>query len=117
MRLFRGRLGRRDYAIGYVSILAIILLTTLVPTSVFSTSPTLETIIVFLVFSWLWSTILRIGLTTRRLHDLDQSGWWSLFLFIPMVGSLIVIVLLFVSGSKGENKYGLKGTPFFAHCF
>ncbi len=42
----------------------------------------------------------------RRLHDLDETGWWFLILCLPCVGILINIKLLFEDGTKGDNKYG-----------
>ncbi len=29
---------------------------------------------------------------TRRLHDIDRSGWWQLLLLVPVVGWIILIV-------------------------
>ena len=45
-------------------------------------------------------------LTARRLHDLDRSGWWMLLLFVPFVGTLLSLALLFWPGTDGTNSYG-----------
>ncbi|MCG6551479.1 MAG: DUF805 domain-containing protein [Candidatus Magnetominusculus sp. LBB02] len=40
-----------------------------------------------------------IAVSIRRLHDVEKSGW---FLLIP----IYPIVLAFMEGTKGDNKYG-----------
>lgn len=27
-----------------------------------------------------------LGVTVRRLHDMDHSGWWIMISFVPLVG-------------------------------
>ena len=54
-------------------------------------------------------TIVGLSFSTRRWHDLNKSGWWLLFNIIPIVGSLYSFVMLaFVSGTVGPNRYGDK---------
>ncbi len=48
-----------------------------------------------------------LGLATRRLHDIDKSGWWQLLFFIPIIGWIVVIVWLAQVGRKGTNRYGV----------
>jgi uncharacterized membrane protein YhaH (DUF805 family) len=40
-----------------------------------------------------------IGVTIRRMHDTDHSGWWSI---VPLVN----IIFALTAGTPGENKYG-----------
>jgi len=54
-----------------------------------------------------------IAVTVRRLHDRDMSGWWYLgFILaglIPFVGflaSLAFLVILFLPGTPGSNRFG-----------
>ncbi len=60
----------------------------------------------------------------RRLHDTNRSGWWMLLGFIPVLGSLammmtgsssfallslvglVLIYFLLLDGTRGPNKYG-----------
>ncbi len=42
----------------------------------------------------------------RRLHDLNQSGWLSLLLLIPLVNIIFGLYILFGKGTQGVNKYG-----------
>jgi uncharacterized membrane protein YhaH (DUF805 family) len=61
---------------------------------------------------WFWLVqipMLWIGLAVycKRWHDQDKSGWFSLLLLIPLLGFLIVIIMLgFIGGSPGPNRYG-----------
>lgn len=42
----------------------------------------------------------------RRLHDLGQSGWWSLLSLVPLVGLFVQLYLLFARGQSESNQYG-----------
>ena len=64
----------------------------------------------------LWGLVVLIpgiAVTIRRLHDRDMSGWWYLgFIvasFIPFVGfvaSIALLVLMFLPGTEGPNRFG-----------
>ncbi|MBR2775212.1 MAG: DUF805 domain-containing protein [Selenomonadaceae bacterium] len=53
-----------------------------------------------------------IGLTgfsmilTRRLHDIDRSGWFALIALVPVIGFFFSIYLFFAQGTVGSNQYG-----------
>lgn len=47
-----------------------------------------------------------IGVTIRRLHDTNRTGWWILVVLIPLVGWIWLIVLLAMAGDLGPNRYG-----------
>jgi uncharacterized membrane protein YhaH (DUF805 family) len=54
------------------------------------------------------STILPgIAVSVRRLHDLDKSGWFALLVFIPLVGTIILIYWACQEGTPGPNRFGL----------
>ena len=46
-----------------------------------------------------------IPLAIRRLHDLNESGWYVLISFLPF-GQLLILWLMFKKGTSGINKYG-----------
>ena len=48
----------------------------------------------------------QLGVTVRRLHDTDRSGWWLLLGVIPLIGSLVLLVFFASSGTLGDNRYG-----------
>lgn len=49
-----------------------------------------------------------LSAAVRRLHDVGKSGFWILTTFIPVLGFIFSIVLLFfaLSPSDGPNQYG-----------
>ena len=54
-----------------------------------------------------------ISLTVRRLHDINLSGWFTLYMLImliPVIGEAIAIIISIVigvvQGSAGSNKFG-----------
>ena len=47
-----------------------------------------------------------IGIGIRRLHDIGKSGWWLLISFIPIIGTIILLVFLATEGQTGKNQYG-----------
>ena len=47
-----------------------------------------------------------IPATVRRLHDINKSGWFAVFILIPLVNIYIALLLLSLSGNAKENTYG-----------
>jgi uncharacterized membrane protein YhaH (DUF805 family) len=47
-----------------------------------------------------------IAVGTRRLHDIDKSGWWQLLGFIPLIGVIVLIVWYASEGDTGSNRFG-----------
>lgn len=48
------------------------------------------------IASAIWTIGTAIGtiaLAVRRLHDTNRRGWWYFMVFIPVVGSIILLVL------------------------
>jgi uncharacterized membrane protein YhaH (DUF805 family) len=43
---------------------------------------------------------------TRRMHDVGKSGWSWLFIFIPIVGFILLMRWATKEGSPMPNKYG-----------
>ena len=58
--------------------------------------------------SSLWSLAILVpslAICIRRLHDVGKSGWWYLFLLIPLVGGIILLVQ-FCKDSTEDNQWG-----------
>ena len=45
-------------------------------------------------------------LAVRRMHDYNYCAWWLLLSLVPIVNFIWGLVLLFVPGTKGPNRYG-----------
>ena len=51
-----------------------------------------------------------LAVTVRRLHDTDRSGWWVLVVFIPLIGGLVLLVMMILGGTAGDNRFGPSPT-------
>jgi uncharacterized membrane protein YhaH (DUF805 family) len=47
-----------------------------------------------------------LGVTWRRLHDTNRSGWWILIGLIPIIGWIVLLVFYAQEGKPGDNQYG-----------
>jgi uncharacterized membrane protein YhaH (DUF805 family) len=47
-----------------------------------------------------------LGVSVRRLHDIDRSGWWLLIVFVPLIGGIVLIVFDVMPGTPGPNRFG-----------
>jgi uncharacterized membrane protein YhaH (DUF805 family) len=47
-----------------------------------------------------------IAVFVRRLHDINKSGWWWFFNFVPVIGTIVLLVFMFKEGQMDTNKYG-----------
>jgi len=52
------------------------------------------------------SIVPSFAIATRRLHDVDKSGWWQLILLIPLIGPIVLIIFLAKKGTFGANRFG-----------
>jgi uncharacterized membrane protein YhaH (DUF805 family)/glutaredoxin len=52
--------------------------------------------------------VMGLRLSVLRTHDFNWSGWWVLLSFIPVVGVVFSLLLLFFPGSPGDNDFGEK---------
>jgi uncharacterized membrane protein YhaH (DUF805 family) len=58
--------------------------------------------IISLVFMWP-----TYAIYTKRWHDRGKSGWWSLIIFIPIIGPIWMFIECgFLAGEEGTNSYG-----------
>jgi uncharacterized membrane protein YhaH (DUF805 family) len=105
---FSGRARRSEF--WYV-----VLFTTLVSTviSIVAPGPFMEFNGVMVqqqsMLSNLWSLatlVPSLALTWRRLHDINKSGNYFFFVFLPVVGWIILFIQLVKDSVAGENAYG-----------
>lgn len=55
--------------------------------------------------------VMSVLFGVRRLNDINASGWLILLMLIPLANFVLGLVLLFVPGSRGVNKYGPPAEP------
>lgn len=49
----------------------------------------------------------NIAVSSRRLHDINKSGWWQLIIIIPLIGAILLLIY-YCTDSKEDNKYGMN---------
>lgn len=47
-----------------------------------------------------------LGVSVRRLHDTDHSGWWLLIALVPCVGAIVLLIFMVRDSTPGPNQYG-----------
>ena len=47
-----------------------------------------------------------LGVSVRRLHDTDRSGWWYWISLLPIVGGIVLFIFVLLASDEGDNKYG-----------
>ncbi len=55
--------------------------------------------------------VVGVCIGVQRLHDIGWSGWLWLLNFVPVVGSVFALLMLFMPGSAGPNRYGPPPPP------
>jgi len=112
LKLFHGRLNRQPYVLYTIMMIIVAYVIAMIGigtiSMMFMGSIDIGLILglsLFLVLEVLM-LILGFSVTIRRLHDIDKSGWWSLFAFVPIASFIMFIALCFIRGTDTENKYG-----------
>lgn len=58
-------------------------------------------LVLFIFYCW-WF----IDSVVARFHDINQTGWKALYMFLPYVNFYFLIKLMLKSGTLGDNQYG-----------
>ncbi len=94
---FEGRMPRLTYFLGGI---AVSLLAGVVVAMAAALGPILAGIAMLVMM------VPAFRMSAMRFHDFNWSGWWSILLFVPFVGNLVALILLFMPGNDGSNDYG-----------
>jgi uncharacterized membrane protein YhaH (DUF805 family) len=100
---FGGRARRSEYWYFAVFHSLTILLAMVVSYLAMLAIPALGFVLYSLV---IFGTLLPHLATVRRLHDVNRTGWWYLFGFVPLLGSIVLLVWFCTDGTGGPNRYG-----------
>jgi uncharacterized membrane protein YhaH (DUF805 family) len=60
----------------------------------------------FLTLFILASIVPSFALRIRRLHDINRTGYWILIAFLPIIGSVLLLVFSLLPGTRGANRFG-----------
>jgi uncharacterized membrane protein YhaH (DUF805 family) len=98
---FNGRASRSEFWFFYLFLVIVDSVASIIDAFIINNSNSPLTAIMGLVF-----LIPLIAVATRRLHDIDSSGWWQLLVFVPIVGAIVLIIWLCTAGTPGSNRFG-----------
>lgn len=48
----------------------------------------------------------NLGLSVRRLHDTNHSGWWMFLWFVPVIGWIVLLIWFIQDSEHHPNQYG-----------
>ena len=96
---FEGRASRKQYWMFYLFYLISYIFFAII-------DGLLRTDGLFIALFALVSLLPNIAIVTRRLHDINKSGWWQLLMFIPVIGAIVLFVFLLMKGEESENRFG-----------
>jgi uncharacterized membrane protein YhaH (DUF805 family) len=99
---FSGRAVRSEYCYWTLFAFLALIVTIIIDAAVLGQTerfPLTSLLELALLLPWL-------AVSVRRLHDLDRSGWWILLSFIPLIGSIILLVWNCMRGTIGPNRFG-----------
>lgn len=51
-------------------------------------------------------SLMSLSLTVRRLHDIGKSGFWYFIQFIPVIGSIILLIWTLKNSEMFDNRFG-----------
>ncbi len=104
---FSGRARRSEYWYYMLTNGLILLAWTILCAIVTSFSEAFEDVLIgVIVLYFLIIIIPSFAVIVRRLHDIDKSGWYYLVRFIPVVGTIWLLILFCTPGTNGFNSYG-----------
>lgn len=108
----KGRFGRIQY-LGYGMLASIAggILIAIFSAVFAATGVKQEAVVVISLAVYAILIPISIIFVIRRLHDLNRTGWVFLAFLIPLVNFILALILLFVPGTKGTNKYGPPPQP------
>jgi uncharacterized membrane protein YhaH (DUF805 family) len=98
---FNGRASRSEFWFFYLFLVLVDGVASIIDAFIINNPNSPLTAITALVF-----LIPLIAVATRRLHDIDRSGWWQLLVFVPIVGAIVLIIWLCTAGSPESNRFG-----------
>ena len=74
------------------------------PAAMETMSGGMMTAVFILLLVFLWP---GLALYAKRWHDRGKSGWWTLIILVPIIGSIWALVECgFLRGTEGANAYG-----------
>ncbi|WP_218044804.1 DUF805 domain-containing protein [Kiloniella majae] len=108
----KGRISRSDYWLKYFLPYFVINIVLSVLDFVLGTISLETGLGLFSGVFALLAIIPSILILIKRWHDRDKSGWWTLIIFVPIIGAFWVLIECgFLRGTAGPNRFGPSRFP------
>ena len=98
---FSGRARRKEYWYFILVQIGLIIIAMVLDSIIFGSETGL-----FYVVLGLGLFLPSVAVAIRRLHDTSRSGWWFLLSFIPLIGSIILVIFLASDTKLETNQWG-----------
>lgn len=116
---YQCRIGRLRYlahsmllmVVSYLAIAVVGILAAVVGGAVGSTSVASVFVVLLLLVGYVGLLYVSVIMMIQRLHDQDLTGWLCLLMFIPIANLVLAVLLLFVPGTQGANRFGPPPPP------
>lgn len=98
---FSGRARRKEYWY-------FVLVSALINLSLFGLGAGLKLEILMWIYMLISLLLIipNLAVSIRRLHDTGRSGWHLLWSFLPLIGTIILLVFFTKDSEPGNNQYG-----------
>ncbi len=114
---FSGRARRSEFWWGYLAIMLISLVATIILMVGFVAAQEVPALAVAagIIYAVIYIGVFipSLAVQVRRLHDTGRSGWWILLGLVPF-GALVLIVFAVLESEPGANKWGPSPKAFDA---
>ena len=105
---FKGRARRSEYWYFFLFVILVSFILSFAEGFYYGyTGQYFEDVILANIF-YLFVLIPSIAVSVRCLHDIGRTGWWVLISFIPIAGSIILLIWHCIDGEKDTNIYGVS---------
>lgn len=105
---FEGRLNRKAYIFRQLFLLGLSIGIGFIAALILALCDAYESVITAVAQTALFTFLYPIAfLSIRRLHDLDNTGWLYLIMFVPFVNIIFWIYISFKKGTHGSNRFGV----------
>lgn len=105
----QGRIGRLRYLAWSLSLMTVAFGLWMIASMTLAVSVALGVILIGIFGVGFLVVSVQIGV--QRLHDLGWSGWFMLLNLVPVVGTFFPLVMLFIPGNNGGNRFGAPQPP------
>lgn len=105
--LFEGRIGRAHFAWTCLAFIGIAIVMNIVTYAFSLFGDVVSALVSFVMFAVsLALAVVGLGVSVRRYHDFNWSGWFVLLGFVPILNFIMLLVLLFKKGDLASNRFG-----------